>query len=93
MLPAIPWGHHVEILKKVKAPAARLGYLRATARFGWSRNVLLNQIKASAFKLAVTEKKAHNVDLALPEQVPQGGFVLQPRVGPSAGLPLSLIHI
>jgi predicted nuclease of restriction endonuclease-like (RecB) superfamily len=67
LLPAVPWGHHVEIVKKVKGPAARLWYLRATARFGWSRNVLLNQIKASAFERAVTEKKTHNFDLALPE--------------------------
>ncbi len=67
LLPAVPWGHHVEIVKKVKAPAARLYYLRATARFGWSRNVLLNQIKASAYERAVTEKKTHNFELALPE--------------------------
>ena len=60
LLPAVPWGHHVEIVKKVKAPAARLWYLRATARFGWSRNVLLNQIKAGAYERAVTEKKTHN---------------------------------
>ena len=38
----IPWGHHRFLLDKVSAPAARLWYLRATARFGWSRNVLLN---------------------------------------------------
>jgi hypothetical protein len=29
--------------------------------------VLLNQIKASAYERAVTEKKTHNFDLALPE--------------------------
>jgi predicted nuclease of restriction endonuclease-like (RecB) superfamily len=46
LLAAVPWGHHVELLKKIKVPAARIYYLRATARFGWSRNVLLNQIKA-----------------------------------------------
>ncbi len=63
----IPWGHHRFILDKLSAPAARLWYLRATARFGWSRNVLLNQIKASAYERAVTEKKTHNFDLALPE--------------------------
>lgn len=67
LLPGVPWGHHVEIVKKVKAPGARLWYLRATARFGWSRNVLLNQIKASAYERAVTEKKTHNFPLALPE--------------------------
>ncbi len=66
-LAPIPWGHHIEIMKKIKDPAARLWYLRATARFGWSRNVLLNQIKANAYARAVTEKKTHNFDLALPE--------------------------
>lgn len=63
----IPWGHHLLILNKLTAPAARLWYLRATANFGWSRNVLLNQIKAGAYERAVTEKKTHNFDLALPE--------------------------
>ncbi len=63
----IPWGHHRFLLDKVTAPAARLWYLRATASFGWSRNVLLNQIKAGAYERAVTEKKTHNFDLALPE--------------------------
>ncbi len=63
----IPWGHHRFLLDKVTSPAARLWYLRATASFGWSRNVLLNQIKAGAYERAVTEKKTHNFDLALPE--------------------------
>jgi predicted nuclease of restriction endonuclease-like (RecB) superfamily len=63
----IPWGQNLLILNKLTDPAARLWYLRATARFGWSRNVLLNQIKASAYEHAVTEKKTHNFDLALPE--------------------------
>ena len=48
-------------------PRARLYYLRATASFGWSRNVLLNQIKAGAYERAVKEKKTHNFALALPE--------------------------
>ena len=63
----IPWGHNLLILNKMTDPAARLYYLRATARFGWSRNVLLNQIKANAYERAVTEKKTHNFPLALPE--------------------------
>ena len=65
----IPWGHHRTILDKVADPAARLYYLRATARFGWSRNILLNQIKAGAYERAVTEKKTHNFPLALPEHL------------------------
>ena len=51
----IPWGHHRLILDKITDPSARLYYLRATARFGWSRNVLLNQIKAGAYERAVEE--------------------------------------
>ena len=57
------------IIEKLTAPAARLYYLRATARFGWTRNVLLNQIKAGAYERAVTQKKAHNFPLALPEHL------------------------
>ncbi|MGA2261323.1 MAG: PDDEXK nuclease domain-containing protein [Acidobacteriota bacterium] len=62
----VPWGHHVELLKKVKDPAARIYYIRAIAQLGWSRNVLLNQIKGGAYERAVTERKAHNFSLALP---------------------------
>jgi predicted nuclease of restriction endonuclease-like (RecB) superfamily len=65
----IPWGHHRFLLDKVPDFAARLWYIQATARFGWSRNVLLNQIKAGAYERAVTEKKTHNFELALPEHL------------------------
>jgi predicted nuclease of restriction endonuclease-like (RecB) superfamily len=67
MVSAVPWGHHANVLIRVGAPSARLWYLQATARFGWSRNVLLNQIKAGAFERAVADKKSHNFTLALPE--------------------------
>ena len=65
----IPWGHHLMILDKLADPAARLYYLRATAQLGWSRNVLLNQIKAAGYERAVKEKKTHNFSLALPEHL------------------------
>ena len=59
----------MELLKKVKDPSARLYYLRATAQCGWSRRVLMNQIKAGAYERAVEEKKTHNFSLALPEHL------------------------
>jgi predicted nuclease of restriction endonuclease-like (RecB) superfamily len=65
----VPWGQHLLILNKTEDLAARLYYLQAAARFGWSRSVLLNQIKAGAYERAVKEKKSHNFDLALPEQL------------------------
>ncbi len=66
---AVPWGHHANLLAKIADPAARLYYLRATAQFGWSRSVLLNQIKGQAYERAVREKKTHNFELALPEHL------------------------
>lgn len=63
----VPWGQHLLILNKLTAPAARLYYVRATAQLGWSRSVLLNQIKARAYERAVKEKKTHNFAVALPE--------------------------
>lgn len=62
----IPWGHHANLLAKIKAPEARFYYLQATARYGWTRNVLLNQIKAAAYERSVNEGKTHNFNLALP---------------------------
>jgi predicted nuclease of restriction endonuclease-like (RecB) superfamily len=69
LVAAVPWGHHRFILDKLSDPAARLYYLRATAQFGWSRSVLLNQIKGQAYERAVKEKKTHNFELALPEHL------------------------
>ncbi len=69
LVASVPWGHHSNVLSRVKDPAARLYYLRATAQFGWSRNVLLNQIKAEAYERAVVEKKTHNFGRALPEHL------------------------
>ena len=69
MVVAIPWGHHVNLLAKIEQPAQRLYYLQATARFGWSRNVLLNQIKAQAYERSLAEGKSHNFPTALPEHL------------------------
>jgi predicted nuclease of restriction endonuclease-like (RecB) superfamily len=69
LLVAVPWGQNLLILKKLSAPAARLYYLQATAKFGWTRNVLLNQIKAGAYERVVVEKKTHNFPLALPDHL------------------------
>ncbi len=62
----IPWGHHMLLLDRIVDPAARIYYLRASTQFGWSRNVLLNQIKAGAYERAVKEKKTHNFPTVLP---------------------------
>jgi len=65
----IPWGHHLLILNKTTDAIERLYYIDASAKFGWSRNVLLNQIKAKAYERAVKEKKTHNFLSVLPERL------------------------
>lgn len=65
----VPWGHHLLILNKVALPEQRLFYLQGSARFGWTRSVLLNQIKAAAFERSLKEGKSHNFQLTLPEHL------------------------
>jgi predicted nuclease of restriction endonuclease-like (RecB) superfamily len=62
----IPWGQNILILQKIKSDEERKYYLEATSKFGWTRNVLLNQIKAGAYERARLEKKAHNFPAVLP---------------------------
>jgi predicted nuclease of restriction endonuclease-like (RecB) superfamily len=61
----IPWGHNLLIMNKVQDYAGRAYYLENTKVFGWSRNVLLNQIKAHAYERSL-EDKFHNFGNALP---------------------------
>jgi predicted nuclease of restriction endonuclease-like (RecB) superfamily len=62
----IPWTTHLILLNKVGDPVARSYYLTATARMGWTGNVLLNQITAKAYERTNAEKKTHNFERALP---------------------------
>lgn len=61
----IPWGHNILILQKCKTSAERIYYLEASSKLGWSRNVLLNQIRANAFRHSLKQKH-HNFNRALP---------------------------
>lgn len=63
----IPWGQNLLILTKVKDDNEAQFYLNATKEYGWSRNVLLNQIKSHAYQRALSKNKTHNFETALPE--------------------------
>ena len=67
----IPWGQNLLIMARVKDPDEREYYLRATAEMAWSRDVLLNQIKAGAYERHVLAKKQHNFErgIILPERI------------------------
>ena len=69
ILVQIPWGHYANVLTRVEDAAARAYYLRATAAYGWSRNVLLHQWKAEAYERARRAKKLHNFKNTLPKRL------------------------
>lgn len=46
--PKLPWAHHVILLEKLKARAARAWYMQAAVAHGWSRSVLTAQIAQRA---------------------------------------------
>jgi len=56
----IPWGHHLLILNKINNFEEAHYYIKASCELGWSRNVLLNQIKADLYHRALPENKHHN---------------------------------
>ncbi len=62
----IPWGQNLLLLNRVKDPNERRYYLQATIEMGWSRNTLLNQIKAKAYERQQLTPKQHNFEKALP---------------------------
>jgi len=65
----IPWGHHILIMQRTKSMAEKEYYLKASADMRWSRNVLLNQIKANAYERHRTLPKQNNFDRALPQHI------------------------
>ncbi|MFP1760035.1 PDDEXK nuclease domain-containing protein [Lonsdalea quercina] len=64
LLLSLPWGHHAELIAKVKDPATRQWYMRAAIENGWSRNILLMQIETAAHQRQ--GKAASNFALRLP---------------------------
>ena len=69
LIAEVPWGQNILILQKVKELKARIFYLHATIQNGWSRAVLLYQIKADAYAHFIAHPKQHNFSLALPEHM------------------------
>lgn len=45
----VPWGHHVQIITKCKNIDEAMFYIKSTIKEGWSRNALVNCIKADYY--------------------------------------------
>ena len=76
----IPWGHNVVILDKVADPDARLWYIEACQRNGWSRNVLVHQIESDLYTRQVIADKVSNFERRLPS--PQSEMAVQTMKDP-----------
>ena len=61
----VPWRHHVEIITKCNSVEEALFYIQHTIQENWSRNTLLNQIKADLYHK--TGKAVTNFSSQLPE--------------------------
>jgi len=61
----IPWGHNIVIMQKIKNENERQFYIERSSKFGWSRDVLVNQIKAQAYNNSKIEK-SNNFEQTLP---------------------------
>lgn len=73
LIAALPWGHHLLLIEKIKDSATREWYMQATLANGWSRNILQMQIETAAH--ARQGKATSNFALRLPP--PQSDLVQQ----------------
>ena len=62
----ISWTKNVVVMQKCKDPQQREFYIRMTKRFGWSKDVLINQIENQAFEKYLLNQT--NFDQTVPEQ-------------------------
>ena len=65
----LPWKHNLLIMSKTTTDAEALFYASKTVELAWTRDVLLNYIKAKAYLQESTIAKSHNFEKTLPENV------------------------
>ena len=62
----IGWSHNVAIVEKCKDDLSREFYLRMTAKFGWTKDVLIHQIANKTYEKHLLNQT--NFDQTLPEK-------------------------
>jgi predicted nuclease of restriction endonuclease-like (RecB) superfamily len=65
----IPWAHNIAIMSRVYDLKAREYYIKATIELGWSKNVLIHQIKDMAYERHTSIEKQNNFEPVLPEHL------------------------
>lgn len=64
----LPWRHILLIMSKTKTDDEAMFYSQKSAELGWSRDVLLNYMKANTFLLEENKNKSHNFLTTLPPE-------------------------
>ncbi len=65
----LPWGHNLLIMSKTSSSEEALHYAVKAASLGWSRDIMLNYIKADDYSLSQSLPKSHNFDKTLPAEI------------------------
>jgi predicted nuclease of restriction endonuclease-like (RecB) superfamily len=65
----LPWSHNLMIMSKTKSENEALFYVLKTIELGWTKDILLNYIKANSYQNEIENFKTHNFDNTLPEIV------------------------
>jgi len=65
----LPWRHNLLIISKVNSLSEAKYYIEQSLENSWSRDVLLNFIKADTYKHAKLLPKQHNFERTLPEDL------------------------
>lgn len=67
LVAVLPWKHNLLILSKVSSNEEALFYAEKAISLGWSRDILLNYLKANAYHAEKSLPKSHNFKETLPE--------------------------
>ncbi len=65
----LSWSHHIQIFHKSKSIEEACYYIESAVKMGWTRDVLLNFIKADAYGKSKLLPKHHNFSTALPDHL------------------------
>ena len=68
LVAVLPWGHNVLLMNKLSSQEEILYYANEAVKLGWSRNVLLNYIKADTYRQSQLVKQ-HNFAHVLPDDL------------------------
>ena len=96
MVREISWIKNVIIMERCKDDIRREFYIRATKKFGWTKDVLINQLEAGAFERymanqtnfdkAVPEKYRHQAKLAVKDEYSLNDIAKLSDENPSIGI-------